>query len=873
MSIRSRGIESAALEPAAELVAEVLKAPASQSVVLVLPGLWCLDDVVARLGEYAPTLYVDVNRGNSARTCALAAALDAVNGPGGSSVSDPLGDRLEQWSREAFVASGSVPWVVAEFANLMDGATAALLHEFAGRGWIRLLLPMRHFSEKSELSVALQEAGSLVELFPQRLREQAMGRALEAWVGAPVSITSQRRISALSGGHVALARRVVETAILHGVLRQRDDMWIWEPDEQPLHVALENESGHLLSGLTDSERTLLKLTAVAGRIPEQWAVEEFSDAVVLSLRHQGILGPDYKARLGSVDLRIQPEALRESVRRVVREIGAISLWYEYGKRIPRLTGSALSEAALVCWAARSGEPIPSFRAQWAARVCISHGWYEQVAILSQALSTIPPAMRALRARAEYARGDVAGASKEMHQLLTQIDRANGDAMDHKTQREALILARRMSLFHPEAVGPIVERLTTLGAGASAPSLERVVAATQADDSDHWVGEMLEARLHGTWEESVTAQLCVGVKLGLRMHPELGRLVLSSLLDDLIREGGQPDIEEAVVAVLLLIVTAQGWRTDMMRVHFQIWNGRTIRGPALPGVASVVAAIVAMQQDRMHSAHLHAAAALRAFDMSDPYGLAPFSASLVMATASYLDEETGARARRNCSPRVGTGRVDRGLPSLRLATQGMALIGSGPPTPVVAAALLPLARQAREESELLQEQQLLLLSVLGMSTEAAEMILEAPWGEQPGRPSMIYRLAEALTTSDDRLALETADVFIAASSQHFGLSILAALWARREGLDNEIRARVAKTVLSLRQELTEHSLLISTFEELTLGPRERSVLEALHRGDTTRAIARMLSVSPRTVEATVSALLKRFGCANRVELIGLDLLTS
>ncbi|TLQ01536.1 response regulator transcription factor [Nesterenkonia salmonea] len=102
--------------------------------------------------------------------------------------------------------------------------------------------------------------------------------------------------------------------------------------------------------------------------------------------------------------------------------------------------------------------------------------------------------------------------------------------------------------------------------------------------------------------------------------------------------------------------------------------------------------------------------------------------------------------------------------------------------------------------------------------------------------------------------------------------MAALWARRDQLDNVIRARVAKIVLSLRQELTEPSWLINTFDDLTLCSRERSVLEALHRGDTTRAIARMLSVSPRTVESTVSGLLKRFGCANRVELIGLDLLT-
>jgi DNA-binding NarL/FixJ family response regulator len=139
--------------------------------------------------------------------------------------------------------------------------------------------------------------------------------------------------------------------------------------------------------------------------------------------------------------------------------------------------------------------------------------------------------------------------------------------------------------------------------------------------------------------------------------------------------------------------------------------------------------------------------------------------------------------------------------------------------------------------------------------------------------MISMLAEALTTTDDHAALETAEVFIGAKSQHFGLVILSAMWARRDELPAEIRARVAKTVMTQRHKLTEPSWILNTFSDLTLCDRERSVLEGLHRGDSTRVIARTLNVSPRTVEATVSTMLRRFGCTNRVELIALDLLSS
>lgn len=873
MSLRSRSLESAGLEPAAELVEHILSIEDSQNVALILPGLWCFDEVVDQLGQSAPTLTIDTTHGRVSGICALEAALDAADNSSGNAESESLSERLEEWSREALLRSGRVPWVIAEFAHLMHDETATLLREFAGLGWLRVLLPMRYAEETSPLFDALRETGSLTDISPTRLREASMGRALQVWFGPRVSLNSQRRIFALSGGHVGLAKRVAEVAVQEGVIQRRNDVWVWEPDETPLHDALEEESVQLVSGLEEAERTVLQLTAVAGRIPEQWATEEFSDEVVLSLRRQGILGPDYKARLGSVDLRVEPEVLREAVRRAVRDVGAMSLWFAYGKRIPRITGSSLSEAALVCWAARSGEPMSTHHTEWAARVCLEHGWYEQIGVLYQSLSRKTAAMRVLFARAECARGNILKASEELHNVLDQAESPYDEVLTDKTQREAVTLAQRMSLFHPETAEPILTRLHLLGVGESAMSLDHVVQTTQVDEPEAWVSALLDARLRGTWDEAVAAQLWVGVKLGLRRHPELGRLVLSSLLDDLVREGGQPDVEEAVVASLLMIMLAQGWRTDMVRVHFQAWNGRTVRDSALPGVTNVVASVVAMQQDKMHSAYMHATAAIRAFDISDPFGLAPFSASLAMAAASYMDGETAAQARRDFESRVGTGAVERGFPHLRLTAQGMALIGVGRPTADVAESLLALADQAREESEWLQEQQLLLLSALGMSAGAAGRILEAPWRDQPGRPSMIHMLAEALATSDDQLAVETAEVFIAARSQHFGLTILAALWFRRDSLEDEVRAHVAKTVLALREQLEEPSWLLSTFSDLSLSSRDRVVLEALHRGDSTRIIARTLSVSPRTVESTVSSLLKRFGCANRVELIALDLLAS
>jgi DNA-binding NarL/FixJ family response regulator len=49
------------------------------------------------------------------------------------------------------------------------------------------------------------------------------------------------------------------------------------------------------------------------------------------------------------------------------------------------------------------------------------------------------------------------------------------------------------------------------------------------------------------------------------------------------------------------------------------------------------------------------------------------------------------------------------------------------------------------------------------------------------------------------------------------------------------------------------------------PAEERVLTLLRRGDSNRAIAERLVLSPRTVESHVSRLLAKTGCRNRTQL--------
>ena len=349
------------------------------------------------------------------------------------------------------------------------------------------------------------------------------------------------------------------------------------------------------------------------------------------------------------------------------------------------------------------------------------------------------------------------------------------------------------------------------------------------------------------------------------------MVISSLLDDLSHEGGHPDVEDSALALLMLITVSHGWRTDVLRVNVTIWNGRFVHRPAIPAVADVVAAVIAMQQDRMRTAFHHASSAVRTFQIVDPFGMLPFALSIAAATSSYVDEELTRCAHEEYWRCFSTEAVRVGLAQTRLLAEGMAAVGSGPETPEVASRLVDLAALARDHGEWVQEQQLLLLALLGHSQSAAHAVLGAPWNQQVGRPRMIVLLAQAMAEASPEESVDIAEVLLDADAAFFGLSILALLWMRRGQVSRRTQVRIVRAVVAARRRTDEGSMLLSLFSDLELAPREARVLRGLHQGLPSKEIASRLHVSPRTVEAAISAMLRRFSCANRMELLALDLL--
>ncbi|MCT1607371.1 LuxR C-terminal-related transcriptional regulator [Nesterenkonia massiliensis] len=856
---------------AARIVDALLSLPKRQSIGLLLPCLWGADDVVEELSARVPVLRVDGAIGEGSGSCPLAVALKHADIALDDGTPQASAQALRVWGRQESERTGDCPVVVIESATMLDPAGGETLVEAGLADAVRLVLLLRTEAETPSFVQPLQRAGRLGMFSLASLTNAALSHAVETHLGAPVCSPTLQRLSALSAGHPFLAKRVLEAALQTGVLRRRGSVWVWSIDEEPLQQLLGREIGGILGGLEAPEQELLVLTAISGRLPESWARTHYGEAAVLSLRAQDLLAPDRVTHQGFLDVRVTAEALITAVRIVYNPTELIRLWYDVGRYIPSEDGGPASESSLIWWAARAGVRTEVEKAERVGRLCISRSWYEPVLDIVGAAESVTPMLRVLRARALLATGQIEEAARALRLFADQCQNEASRGAYPEAHRQARLLAYRMCLFHPEIGRPILSDLDSFGQN-STPYLSRIYDLTWCDDSDIWLRELAQIRLHADWDELVVAQLWVGAWLGMRQHPGLGRLVLASLWDDLAREGNHPDIEDAAVTLMLLIAMAHDWRTDALRVELRTWASRPTTSVSFQGTVDLVSSLLAMQEDRMVSALRYATAAHEAFLRADAYGLARCASSLIAATASYVDEHVANEAHMSHRIRYPDDDPYIGLPHVRLFAEGLTLIGSGLPAAEVSSRLIQLGSQARSEGEWAQEQQLLLLALLGRSAQAVNCVLAAPWTQRHGRTAMIVKLAAAMASHSDHEALDLASSLIDAKATFFGLSVINVRWERKHEMSRRHRAQAIRLLLEAKEQAVEPSWLLSTFTDLQLNERECAVLRGLQQGLSTRAIARTLDLSPRTVESTISRLLHRFACDNRVELVSLGLLS-
>ncbi|GAB3190516.1 LuxR C-terminal-related transcriptional regulator [Nesterenkonia suensis] len=817
-----------------QLAGAFLDDPAGTSWILHLPGHWGVDALVEELHRAGPTSVLD--------------------GTGGTF--DVTPEHGDEPTPEPQRAAGPVVllWPELLAAEALEDALGLLT---ARRR--RLLVVVRSFHDLPTRLLDLEATGRLRNVIPGALSVRELGVQTRQRLGGAISLKVLRRLYHLSAGQPVLADRLLTLAQDVRVIRETSGYWEWDGHEDPLHQALADAADRSLMSFTQEESELLTLVAIAGRLPEQHAMTRSGDGACRSLMAQGILAREAQAPRGYADLRITAEALRSMLLTRMRWTDHLRWWQERGRDIPADSGGEASYIALTWWRVRVDQRVEPGVAEDLARRALPLSWYTMMRGLVALCGTPTARLQVLVARAEYALGDVDAA---LDRLAALPDDASLEEI-----REAILVAERIRLFLPEKTHGLLASLRDR-AGDSSPTqmLDSIRAATlDAGATEELLSQLQSLRASPDCDEALLSQLWAGALLGLRHQSDIGREVLSSLIDALRREGGHPDVEECAVAVLLLITATSGWRIDMIRVETDVWNERRLRCPALAGVADLLAAIAALQDDQLRLAHQCARSAATIHARGDSFGLHWFSRMLVAAAAGCL---TGVGS-PSAEPWQTPGPPE-GFPWLHQVGEGLRFFAEESSPQDTRARLEELVSRVADEGETVQEQVLLLFALLRGSQNAAQRVLEAPWREDPGRPQLTTLFAEAQGTEATERMLDVAEHLIATRSRLFGLSLLARLWGRRADMDRALRIRLVNLVLDSRPgEGKEPSALLGTFD-IDLTTRECAVLDGLRTGWTTSQVARRMNISPRTVEATISTMLRRFGCANRMELLALHL---
>ncbi|GAA3055650.1 MULTISPECIES: helix-turn-helix transcriptional regulator [Actinomycetes] len=844
-------VDAPDLRPDRAIADAVLGSHPRDVVLALMPALWGAEELVLRLGERAPLYRLH----------------DATAGipPG-----HPTGGLL----------------VLDEPAGQDPSALEALIAS-AAQARHRLVIPLRSDLDVPTPVRAHGGTGRVVLAGVRRLRPEEVVEAMVRHLEGPVTSSAARRVVMLSDGQPQAVRMVLERARRTGVLHAVDGAWRWRSQDQPFRWALAEGLPELLAGLDAAEHELLRVISCAWRLPESWAMGRFGVEVVDSLLAQGLISATDDTPHGPTVLAVRSGMLDLGLSTELRPAEDARLWYTAGSAVHQEAVGPAAQAGLAWWAARVGRSIPAGEALSAAEAALQRSWPRAALSILDAAAGHPDGARtAARVRSLLGLGRVREGVRHMEELVdaAQPPLTPGFAA---VLREVLLLAHRLELFRPELVGPVRRRLSAALGPSATPSIDRVTvlleepcSAGAADPEGlgevrQWLRELGRVREEAPRDEGVMAQLIIGTRLGLRRHPDFGRLVLSSLVDELSADGGSPDVEECARAVLQMLTMIAGWRTDTLRLELEAWRHADGDAGTALAVDDIIGAVAAMQRDRMATAAQLAVAALEAWWEDDPYGLAGFAAAVHAACASYVGPVRHRQARELLQEVTqGEGRSvtcgETGLPELRLVSEGMALIGGGPPAQEVAHQLASLGARARAAGEWAQEQQLLLLSVLSGWRPAAQAILSSSWVRSGGRARMIVLLAEAMTTDSGDRALEIAETLLDADAEFFGCSILLVRWQSRAELDVGQRARLVGAVRRAQRSAPEASWVLGAFTELALSLREHRVLTFLQEGLSTREAAAELHLSPRTVEAVVSGLLQRFSCRNRLELLQLGL---
>jgi DNA-binding CsgD family transcriptional regulator len=765
-------------------------------------------------------------------------------------------------------AAGRPALLTVDDANLLDDASAALVHQVATEAAARVVVTIRTGDPKPDPLIAMLKEGDALRIELGPLTGTEVAKLLGEVLGTEVDRATVHRLQRVSGGNPLYLRELVTSGLDSGSLSSESGIWRWRGPLVPGRGLLELIGGRLAQ-LGEGELSVLEHLALGEPLSPEVLEMSCSPPAIVTAERGGWLTANADGR--RVEVRLAHPLYAEVLRSRIPPLGARAIRRQLADALCSLGGSSAEDLLrIVTWRLDGGQqPAPDelARAASAAMSAFDYRLAERLARASldagggAAVSML--LARALRGQgwmdeAEAVFAALADSALPAERLLLAPERAANlfFGLDRRSEADEILVQAERSAPDQESEDLLACTRGMFALTAGRPGNARKIAAAILDRPSATTRAVVEASVLAAHASLVLGEVSLG----------------RSTADRAIHLADQSRAETRAILELLDASAAADWLNGKLAQsertaarHYRVALEEGVE-PAR-AVWSLCLGLIALQMGRVVSARTwleEAAGLIQGVDSAVRLPLCLALLAQVHAITGEFDRADSALDRARAIPTAS-------LISARTRVQlGEAWLSASRGELSRASQLaLQVADETHRLGYLLVESEALHAVARFGSAELVADRLESLAGDIDAL--FVHSWSEhvrALANRDGRALDDVGRGFEEMGAQLLAAeaAVDAAAMHRRHGL----RARAADSRAAADRRLRRcegartPALERLSLEEL-LTRREREVAALAAQGLTSREIAERLFVSVRTVDNHLRQVYDKLGIRSRADL--------
>lgn len=769
--------------------------------------------------------------------------------------------------------------VLLDDAHLLDDDSSHLLAQLVTSRTISLIAFGRSTTPESDELVSLCRDGLLERFVLDALDYAEAMRFCSLVLGADIVRGAGERLCDEASGNPLFLKAILDEARATGALVQRDGVWLLTAREITLPAPLVDVVRGILLDLTEDQRTILEVLALAGRVPFAALIRVGSEDGVARLQQEGLIDGDRRDPTFAVErypiygriirsmipvgrsaalhrhLRACAAGLPMNLQSLIRD----ATWsLDCGERLEderllALAGSALrlldaASALRLGEAVRKPESAAAGRLRRATALFEMSRLQESLDLTTGLLESLDApdevtAAGVLEVRQLIASGrDVAGAE----QILARWESSLGRLSTERTLDQAIRRSERRRLVVRAFVWNLMGRYSE-----SSGYLRDMLAAGSDDARAVVLGHALLAEALGA----------LGRGMEGRQHSAAALALIEADRDALL------DLHRVAYFrhVSLLVHTGDFEAADSALAEYHPGTGADYTFDS--GSVAVLMAVADVRRGRFRAGLATLRPALAALRSSDHDALLPYALGVAAwAAAAVGDNDFAGNCLTELDRTGSRGSHQFSLLARAFGAAAQSMMGEEADTTVI---LLELAAVARSSTWPSCEKDILELATALGSGEAAGRLEKVTESLEGAEAAVLNAYARAVISQDAAALAAVGD-----RAELFQKYLVATEACRQAmeayaGSGDARSQRALAPVIRRRRALIDGSRFIEQTELDSTAPltaREREIATLALQGLSNRDIARRLTVSTRTVEGHLYRIYVKLGISRREDLM-------